>query len=68
MLLAQIAFLVVVGFPNPAMFGGEGFVERMTVMSTIFVVYYLLVVPIAIGFLSHSYRHFFQAEAESALF
>ena len=31
----------------------------MTAMSTFFVVYYLLILPIGIGFLSHAYRHFF---------
>jgi hypothetical protein len=32
----------------------------MTTVSTITTVYYLLIVPIGIGFLSHAYRHFFQ--------
>jgi hypothetical protein len=29
--------------------------------TTVTAVYYLLVLPIGIGFLSHAYRHFFQA-------
>jgi len=41
--------------------GSDDFVAKMTAMSTIFTVYYLLIVPIGIGFLSHAYRHFFQA-------
>jgi hypothetical protein len=66
-ILAQIALFTLVGFPTPAMFGGEAFVERMTVTGTVFMVYYLLIVPIGIGFLSHSYRHFFQADLEPSL-
>src|SRR5882724_11453053 len=30
----------------------------------VFSFYYLLIVPIGIGFLSHAYRHFFQAPLE----
>jgi hypothetical protein len=61
LLIAQIVFLLGFGFPRPGMAAGEDFVMRMTAMSTIFTVYYLLIVPIGIGFLSHAYRHFFQA-------
>jgi hypothetical protein len=57
MLAAQIALF---GFlPGPDMFADPAFVARMTVTSTIFVVYYLLILPIGIGFLSHAYWHFF---------
>jgi hypothetical protein len=38
----------------------------MTALSTIFNIYYLLMLPIGIGFLSHAYRHFFQAPLELA--
>jgi hypothetical protein len=61
LLLAQIVFLLGFGFPRPGVAVGEEFVAQMTAMSTIFTVYYLLIVPIGIGFLSHAYRHFFQA-------
>jgi hypothetical protein len=44
--------------------GGEDIVARMTAFSTTFMIYYLLIVPIGIGFLSHAYRHFFQAPLE----
>jgi hypothetical protein len=57
MLAAQIALL---GFLMPGIFAGEAFVGRMAVTSTIFIVYYLLILPIGIGFLSHSYWHFFK--------
>jgi hypothetical protein len=60
----QIAMLAIVGFPRAA-FGGEGFVARMTAMSTVMMVYYLLITPIGIGFLSHAYRHFFMDRSES---
>jgi hypothetical protein len=56
---AQIIFLAAVGIPGPNMFTGA-FASRMAVGSTILVVYYLLIMPISIGFLSHAYRHFFQ--------
>jgi hypothetical protein len=58
MLAAQIALF---GFlsPGPDIFADPAFVARMTVTSTIFVVYYLLILPIGIGFLSHAYWHFF---------
>jgi hypothetical protein len=55
---AQIALWVFVGFPGPGMFA-EGFALRMTVVSTVFMVFYLLIAPIGIGFLSHVYRYFF---------
>lgn len=64
LLLAQIGFLTTIGIPSPAKFGSENFVAQMTSASTIFSVYYLLIVPIGIGFLSHAYRHFFQAPLE----
>jgi hypothetical protein len=38
----------------------------VALMSTIFFVVYLLIVPIGIGFLSHAYRHFFQGGLEAA--
>jgi hypothetical protein len=66
LLLAQIAFLTLIGIPSPANFASEDFVTRMTIMSAIFTIYYLLLVPIGIGFLSHAYRHFFQGPIELA--
>jgi hypothetical protein len=56
-LLAEIAVFGVVGFPN---FQGDTFVERMVAIGTIFNAYYLLILPIGIGFLSHAYWHFFK--------
>jgi hypothetical protein len=61
LLIAQIVFLLGFGFPRPGIAGGDDFVAQMTTVSTISAVYYLLIVPIGIGFLSHAYRHFFQA-------
>jgi hypothetical protein len=58
LLLMQIVFLTTIGFPGHGNFAGEEFVARMTVTSTISVIYYLLILPIGIGFLSHAYRHF----------
>jgi hypothetical protein len=66
LLLPQIGFLTMIGAPSPANFASEDFVAQMTAASAVFTVYYLLIVPIGIGFLSHAYRHFFQAPIELA--
>jgi hypothetical protein len=67
LLLVQIAALIMIGFPIPTTFASEDFAAQMTASSVVFVVYYLLILPIGIGFLSHSYRHFFQAAIRPAL-
>jgi hypothetical protein len=66
LLIAQIGLLSMIGVPNPANFASDSFVARMTASRTVGMIYYLLVVPIGIGFLSHAYRHFFQAAMEPA--
>jgi hypothetical protein len=61
MLLAVPIQIALVGFPtSPGMFASQAFVSRMTVTSTMVIVYYLLILPIGIGFLSHSYQYFFK--------
>jgi hypothetical protein len=64
LILAQIAFLIVIGAPLPGAVRDGDFVAKMTAANTVFVAYYLLILPISIGFLSHAYRHFFQAPLE----
>jgi hypothetical protein len=59
LLIAQFVFLLVMPLPHPGMIA-DGLVVRMTAFTTIFTTYYLFIVPIGIGFLSHAYRHFFQ--------
>jgi hypothetical protein len=66
LLIAEIVFLLGFGFPRPGLAGGDDFVAKMTTVSTVFTVYYLLIVPIGIGFLSHAYRHFFQGGLQPA--
>jgi hypothetical protein len=66
LLIAQIVFLLGIGPPHPGIAGGEDFVARMTAATTGFTIYYLLIVPVGIGFLSHAYRHFFRAPLELA--
>jgi hypothetical protein len=66
LLIAQIVFVLGIGPPRPNLIEGEDFAARMTAASTVGVIYYLLIVPIGIGFLSHAYRHFFQAPLELA--
>jgi hypothetical protein len=61
-ILADIAFMLI-GVRNVAMNLDADFARRMTATSTIFIVYYLLMLPIGVGFLSHAYRHFFRPEA-----
>ncbi len=58
LLIAQIISFAAIGFPLPGK-GSENFAEQMTIISTVFTAYYLLIVPIGIGFLSLAYRHFF---------
>jgi hypothetical protein len=65
LLFAEIVFLVAIGPPNPGSFASENFATRMTAVSMVFSVYYLLILPIGIGFLSHAYRHFFRAPLET---
>lgn len=58
LLITQIGFWGLVGFPGPQMFASEAFAGFITVISIILAVNYLLILPIVIGFLSLSYRHF----------
>jgi hypothetical protein len=67
LLLAQIVYVATIGFSISARPGGEDFAAQMTANSVVFMVYYLLILPIGIGFLSHAYRHFFQGGIEPAL-
>jgi hypothetical protein len=66
LLVAEIAFLVTVGRTLPDSFASKNFVTEMTAVGMVFSAYYLLILPIGIGFLSHAYRHFFQAPLETA--
>jgi hypothetical protein len=65
-LIVEVALVALVGTPRPGLALEPGFVTRMTIFSTVGSIYYLLIVPIGIGFLSHAYRHFFQAPIERA--
>jgi hypothetical protein len=62
----QIVYLAVIGLPHPGGAIDDDFVVRMTALSTIFTTCYLLIVPIGIGFLSLTYRHFFQSPIDFA--
>jgi hypothetical protein len=55
---AQIALLVLVGFPDPSTFASGAIAAQVVVTSTSLTVYYLLILPICIGFLSLAYQHF----------
>jgi GYF domain 2 len=59
MLAAPITF-VLFGFLGPGMPASQAFAGRMAVVVTILSAYNLLTLPIGIGFLSYSYRHFFE--------
>jgi hypothetical protein len=60
LMAAQIVLLVLTGLPRPETFADPSFPARLAVIGAISMVYYLLVLPIGIGFLSHAYRHFFR--------
>jgi hypothetical protein len=66
MIIIQIAVLAKIGFTGRGSLGGLDFAAQMTALSALYVTYYLLVLPISIGFLSHAYRHFFEAPLEQA--
>jgi hypothetical protein len=59
-LLVQIAFLVLAGIPDPTTFISGAFPVRWALIGAVSMIYYLLILPIGIGFLSQAYRHFFQ--------
>ncbi|WP_441236867.1 hypothetical protein [Bradyrhizobium sp. 930_D9_N1_4] len=63
-LIIQIAFLLRFGLPHPALQRGPELAAEMTAVNTVVAVYYLLILPIGVGFLSHAYRHFFEAPLE----
>ncbi|MBR1219197.1 hypothetical protein JQ557_14430 [Bradyrhizobium sp. U87765 SZCCT0131] len=56
--LAQLAVMLLVGVPDQQSLLDGSFAIKATVLSVVFTAYYLLTLPIAIGFLSHAYRHF----------
>ena len=62
MILAQVIWLISMAstLPGRPAFGPT-FVRLMTIFGALMSVYYLLILPLAIGFLSHAYRHFFPA-------
>ena len=54
----------VLGFPNADLMKLDGpafksYAERMAVANVVMAAFFLLILPIGIGFLSHAYRHFF---------
>ena len=64
LMVGSLISIVVTGVPGSASFanlGSSDFVLRITIASTITAMYYLLIVPVGIGFISHAYRHFFEA-------
>jgi hypothetical protein len=65
-LAAEIVLLIFLGFPNPGTLANGAFIGRWIITSVIFTGYYLLILPISIGFLSHSYRHFVQAGVDQS--
>jgi hypothetical protein len=62
LLVGMIVMLGVVGFPNPETLASGRFTSGWIASGVILNSYYLLILPISIGFLSHAYRHFFQPE------
>jgi hypothetical protein len=64
-LLVQIVLLFLIGFPSPDMFTDPSLAGRFAAVGAIMMVYYLLILPIGIGFLSHAYRHFFRPQGSA---
>lgn len=59
MVLMQVIFLVFIRIPTPMRFANPAFATEFAAFGTLSMSYYLLMLPITIGFLSHAYRHFF---------
>ncbi len=59
-LLAEIIVGTSVGLLIPVHAQSGDIAVRLTAVSTVMMVCYLLMLPISIGFLSHAYRHFFE--------
>lgn len=69
MLVAQIAALFLVGFVGLKFFVGVftgAYADQFAVVAMIAITYYLLVLPICIGFLSLAYRHFALFDTDTA--
>jgi hypothetical protein len=65
MVVIHIILLLRFGLPHLGRLEAD-FVSRMTAGSILGTACDLLILPISIGFLSHAYRHFFEAPPESA--
>jgi hypothetical protein len=63
-LIIQVAFMVRFGFARSALQNGSELTAEMTALTTVVTVYYMLVIPISVGFISHAYRHFIEAPLE----
>jgi hypothetical protein len=50
--------LFLVGFPHSETFADAAFAGRFAAIGAVSMIYYLLILAIGIGFLSHAYRHF----------
>ena len=51
--------LAIIGAPSPGKAGIVEFLNRVAIAHPIFLGYYLLMMPICIGFMSLAYQHFF---------
>lgn len=60
LLVVQIMVWLVIGHPSPERFATPGFAMKFATLNTLMNAGYLFLLPIAIGFLSHAYRYFFE--------
>jgi membrane-anchored glycerophosphoryl diester phosphodiesterase (GDPDase) len=60
LLVAGIAFSILVGVPDPLRLASGEMIDQWVVNSVVSTSYYLLVTPIWIGFLSYAYQYFFR--------
>jgi hypothetical protein len=62
-LIFQVVFFLAIGLPAPDMFSSPTLATRMAVSGAILMPLYLLITPIAVGFLSYAYRYLVRLEA-----
>jgi hypothetical protein len=62
-LIIEVVFFILFGFPKLASFAGGSLPVPVLVVSAIGTAFYLLILPIWVGFLSLSYLHFFRTTA-----
>jgi hypothetical protein len=60
----ELLLLWMIGLPTPDTIARGENAGEITILNAVFIAYYLLTLPIFVGFLSHAYQHFFLKDAK----